>query len=161
MFLTLVGFVCLFIVVVPVRNLKRFIYACKTQFMILFSLLPAFSQVASRNDYDKTIQETEAAYLKILESSQTLLTVLKRESVSISKKSQGRQVSSQDWSNKQLDWSYIATSCVIPDMWWGVKTGRALLGCIASQCRTLRNTVACFMMVFDADPTTTNGSMDS
>jgi Sjoegren syndrome nuclear autoantigen 1 len=49
--------------------------------------------VASRNDYDKTIQETEAAYLKILESSQTLLTVLKRESISISKKSQGRQTS--------------------------------------------------------------------
>jgi len=44
------------------------------------------SQVAARNDYDKTIQETEAAYLKILESSQTLLTVLKRESVGLSKK---------------------------------------------------------------------------
>ncbi len=64
-------------------------------------------QVASRNEYDKTISETEAAYLKaraarkrfffadgttcvlmrwlrcaqILESSQTLLTVLKRETV--------------------------------------------------------------------------------
>ncbi|GFH17375.1 uncharacterized protein HaLaN_14000, partial [Haematococcus lacustris] len=33
----------------------------------------------TRNEYDKVIQETEAAYLKILESSQTLLTVLKRE----------------------------------------------------------------------------------
>ena len=43
-------------------------------------------QVAARNDYDKTIHETEAAYLKILESSQTLLTVLKRESVGLSKK---------------------------------------------------------------------------
>mmetsp|Transcript_17245 Transcript_17245/g.23826 ORF Transcript_17245/g.23826 Transcript_17245/m.23826 type:complete len:116 (+) Transcript_17245:178-525(+) len=51
-------------------------------------------KIHSRNDYDKTIQETEAAYLKILESSQTLLTVLKRESTNISKKSQGRQVSS-------------------------------------------------------------------
>merc|ERR1712000_695704 len=30
----------------------------------------------SRNQYDKTIQETEAAYMKILESSQTLLHVL-------------------------------------------------------------------------------------
>lgn len=39
-------------------------------------------------DYDKVIQETEAAYLKILESSQTLLTVLKREAVNISKKKQ-------------------------------------------------------------------------
>ena len=27
----------------------------------------------ARNEYDKTIQETEAAYMKILESSQTLL----------------------------------------------------------------------------------------
>ena len=30
----------------------------------------------ARNEYDKTIQETEAAYMKILESSQTLLHVL-------------------------------------------------------------------------------------
>mmetsp|Transcript_16971 Transcript_16971/g.20459 ORF Transcript_16971/g.20459 Transcript_16971/m.20459 type:complete len:118 (-) Transcript_16971:351-704(-) len=52
-------------------------------------------KVTSRNDYDKTIQETEAAYLKILESSQTLLTVLKRESVSIGKKTTGRQTSGQ------------------------------------------------------------------
>ena len=44
-------------------------------------------KVASRNEYDKTIAETEAAYMKILESSQTLLTVLKRESVHIAKKS--------------------------------------------------------------------------
>ena len=32
------------------------------------------------------IQETEAAYMKILESSQTLLHVLKRESVNLQKK---------------------------------------------------------------------------
>ena len=42
-------------------------------------------KIQSRNDYDKTIQETEAAYMKILESSQTLLTVLKRESVNMNK----------------------------------------------------------------------------
>ena len=42
----------------------------------------------ARNEYDKTIQETEAAYMKILESSQTLLHVLKRESVNLSKKKQ-------------------------------------------------------------------------
>lgn len=36
----------------------------------------------------QVIQETEAAYLKILESSQTLLTVLKRESINIQKKKQ-------------------------------------------------------------------------
>ena len=40
----------------------------------------------SRNEYDKTTQETEAAYMKILESSQTLLHVLKRESLSLTKK---------------------------------------------------------------------------
>merc|ERR1712182_106437 len=45
-------------------------------------------KVAARNEYDQTIQETEAAYLKILESSQTLLHVLKRESANLQKKSQ-------------------------------------------------------------------------
>ena len=45
-------------------------------------------KIASRNEYDKTIQETEAAYAKIMESSQTLLHVLKRESVNLTKKKQ-------------------------------------------------------------------------
>ena len=45
-------------------------------------------RVQARNEYDKTIQETEAAYMKILESSQTLLHVLKRESVNLTKKKQ-------------------------------------------------------------------------
>lgn len=44
-------------------------------------------KLAARAEYDAVIAETEAAYLKILESSQTLLTVLKRESVSMSKRS--------------------------------------------------------------------------
>jgi Sjoegren syndrome nuclear autoantigen 1 len=39
-------------------------------------------------EYDRTIQETEAAYMKILESSQTLLNVLKRETVNLVKKKQ-------------------------------------------------------------------------
>lgn len=42
-------------------------------------------KISARNEYDRTIQETEAAYLKILESSQTLLHVLKRESVNLTK----------------------------------------------------------------------------
>jgi len=42
----------------------------------------------ARSEYDKTIQETEAAYMKILESSQTLLHVLKRESLTLTKKKQ-------------------------------------------------------------------------
>lgn len=37
-------------------------------------------KLTARNEFDRTIAETEAAYVKILESSQTLLTVLKRES---------------------------------------------------------------------------------
>lgn len=45
-------------------------------------------KIQARNEYDRTIQETEAAYMKILESSQTLLQVLKRETVSLTKKKQ-------------------------------------------------------------------------
>lgn len=43
---------------------------------------------ATRDEYDRTVKETEGAYVKILESSQTLLTVLKRETVSLTKKKQ-------------------------------------------------------------------------
>ncbi|BFZ20410.1 hypothetical protein BsWGS_23449 [Bradybaena similaris] len=43
-------------------------------------------KMASRSEFDKTIAETEAAYMKILESSQTLLSVLKRESQSLREK---------------------------------------------------------------------------
>ena len=39
----------------------------------------------ARNEYDKTVQETEAAYMKILESSQILIHVLKRETVNLTK----------------------------------------------------------------------------
>mmetsp|Transcript_19430 Transcript_19430/g.31463 ORF Transcript_19430/g.31463 Transcript_19430/m.31463 type:complete len:117 (-) Transcript_19430:347-697(-) len=53
-------------------------------------------KVTARTDYDKTIQETEAAYLKILESSQTLLTVLKRESMGLQKSKPTRQASSNN-----------------------------------------------------------------
>ena len=36
-------------------------------------------KISTRNDYEKTIQETQNAFNKILESSQTLLHVLKKE----------------------------------------------------------------------------------
>eukprot|EP00455_Lapot_gusevi_P002927 TRINITY_DN11209_c0_g1_i1.p1 TRINITY_DN11209_c0_g1~~TRINITY_DN11209_c0_g1_i1.p1 ORF type:complete len:117 (+),score=47.92 TRINITY_DN11209_c0_g1_i1:71-421(+) len=52
------------------------------------------AKIQARDEYDKTIRETEAAYMKILESSQTLLTVLKRESVNLTKK---RQSSSNEY----------------------------------------------------------------
>eukprot|EP00727_Mastigamoeba_balamuthi_P009019 m51a1_g474 putative sjoegren syndrome nuclear autoantigen 1 homolog (112) ;mRNA; r:196031-196551 len=44
---------------------------------------------AARSEFERTIKETESAYLKILESSQTLLHVLKRESQSLSKQLAG------------------------------------------------------------------------
>ncbi|CAF4417352.1 unnamed protein product, partial [Rotaria socialis] len=40
-------------------------------------------KITARTEFDRTISETEAAYMKILESSQTLLSVLKRESTSL------------------------------------------------------------------------------
>ena len=40
----------------------------------------------TRTEFDKTIGETENAFMKILESSQTLLHVLKKEGTSLSKK---------------------------------------------------------------------------
>ncbi|KAL8429396.1 hypothetical protein Efla_001234 [Eimeria flavescens] len=43
-------------------------------------------KIHARAEYDKTIQETEGAYTKILESAQTLLHVLKRESVHLGRR---------------------------------------------------------------------------
>ncbi|CAM2719954.1 unnamed protein product [Rotaria magnacalcarata] len=43
-------------------------------------------KTTARTEFDQTIGETEAAYMKILESSQTLLNVLKRESHSLRNK---------------------------------------------------------------------------
>ncbi|CAI5794567.1 Hypothetical predicted protein [Podarcis lilfordi] len=42
-------------------------------------------KMASRNEFDRTIAETEAAYMKILESSQTLLNVLRKEAGNLAK----------------------------------------------------------------------------
>jgi len=58
-------------------------------------------KVQARNDYDTTIQETEAAYMKILESSQTLLHVLKRETVSLVKKQVLASSSSADFASSE------------------------------------------------------------
>ena len=41
---------------------------------------------ACREDYDRTLGETQGAFTKILESSQTLLHVLKNEATTLSKK---------------------------------------------------------------------------
>jgi pyruvate/2-oxoglutarate dehydrogenase complex dihydrolipoamide acyltransferase (E2) component len=50
---------------------------------------PAPARPARRNEFDAAISETEGAYMKILESSQTLLSVLKRESTLLTKKKTG------------------------------------------------------------------------
>ena len=39
-----------------------------------------------KNDYDKVITNTETAYFKLLEGSQTLLAILKRDEASLLKK---------------------------------------------------------------------------
>ncbi|XP_031830407.1 microtubule nucleation factor SSNA1 [Nomia melanderi] len=40
-------------------------------------------RIAVRNEYDKTIADTETAYIKILESSQLLLNMIKREATKL------------------------------------------------------------------------------
>ncbi|KAF7688552.1 Sjoegren syndrome nuclear autoantigen 1 [Silurus meridionalis] len=47
-------------------------------------------RLATRNELEKTVAETEAAYMKILESSQTLLSVLKKETGNLSKATEPR-----------------------------------------------------------------------
>ena len=42
--------------------------------------------IVLRNEYNRTIQETEGAYMKILQSSQTLLHVLNRETNNLTNK---------------------------------------------------------------------------
>ena len=45
-------------------------------------------------EYDKTIRETETAYMKILERSQVLLNVVKRDCVTLQKQEQNLKTSS-------------------------------------------------------------------
>ncbi|XP_032993619.1 Sjoegren syndrome nuclear autoantigen 1 [Lacerta agilis] len=47
-------------------------------------------KMASRNEFDRTIAETEAAYMKILESSQTLLNVLRKEANNLAKATEAK-----------------------------------------------------------------------
>ncbi|XP_026110425.1 Sjoegren syndrome nuclear autoantigen 1-like [Carassius auratus] len=49
-------------------------------------------RLAARADFDRTIAETEAAYMKILESSQTLLSVLKKETGNLTKATEPRSI---------------------------------------------------------------------
>jgi Sjoegren syndrome nuclear autoantigen 1 len=60
-------------------------------------------RMQARNEFDQTIQETEAAYMKILESSQTLLTVLKREATTLQKKKASRERCSQGEEDRRTD----------------------------------------------------------
>ncbi|KAM8828862.1 microtubule nucleation factor SSNA1 [Spinachia spinachia] len=48
-------------------------------------------RLVARTTFDRTIAETEAAYTKILESSQSLLSVLKQEAGNLSKATEPRR----------------------------------------------------------------------
>lgn len=52
----------------------------------------ALVQTAVRDEYDKVIRETEGAYEQIVQSSQTLLTILKKECSNINRKQHVAQV---------------------------------------------------------------------
>ncbi|CAF93566.1 unnamed protein product [Tetraodon nigroviridis] len=49
-------------------------------------------RIAARAAFNRTISETEAAYTKILESSQSLLCVLKKEAGNLSKATEPRRI---------------------------------------------------------------------
>ncbi|VDD79988.1 unnamed protein product [Mesocestoides corti] len=49
-------------------------------------------KIMTRNELDRTIAESEAAYMKILESSQTLLCVLKKEGQGIVQRAAAKNV---------------------------------------------------------------------
>ena len=79
------------------RPLQRlvFVFARTAPHRLLLTRTPSLPRslgnspilrLQARVEFDQTIQETEAAYMKILESSQTLLSVLKRESVNLTKR---------------------------------------------------------------------------
>ncbi|XP_034457247.1 Sjoegren syndrome nuclear autoantigen 1 [Hippoglossus hippoglossus] len=48
-------------------------------------------RLATRDTFDRTIAESEAAYTKILESSQSLLSILKQEAGNLSKAAEPRR----------------------------------------------------------------------
>jgi hypothetical protein len=83
-------------------------------------------KVSSRTEYDKTITETEAAYSKIMESSQTLLHVLKRESVNLTKKKQGSSWACGVASAQALRGRSACSSLGAPSRVHGDKTALAL-----------------------------------
>ncbi|KAG8139170.1 putative Sjogren syndrome nuclear autoantigen 1 protein [Naja naja] len=53
-------------------------------------------KMASCNEFDKTIAETEVAYMKILESLQTLLNVLKKEARNLAKAPESKSFPAKD-----------------------------------------------------------------
>nr|BAB22733.2 unnamed protein product [Mus musculus] len=71
---------------------------------------------ASRNECDRTIAETEAAYLKSLESAQTLLSVLKREAGNRTKATAADQKSSGGKDSGRVPVSAVAYGCLVLNM---------------------------------------------
>ena len=59
-------------------------------------------KISTRNDFDRTISETENAYNKILESSQALVHVLKKEAGSLKDRMASDTTSSKDYRSGQV-----------------------------------------------------------
>jgi Sjoegren syndrome nuclear autoantigen 1 len=83
----------------PIQLLKIMLVSCLNGRKIVQTLTRRLTQIndalskkhQARSDYDKIVQETETAYSKIVESSHTLLNVLKKEATSISRRSASPQ----------------------------------------------------------------------
>ncbi|XP_014475279.1 PREDICTED: Sjoegren syndrome nuclear autoantigen 1 homolog [Dinoponera quadriceps] len=63
------------------NNLQREIEKLSCKLALLNDSLA--KRIAVRNEYDRTISDTETAYMKILESSQLLLNMIKKEVISL------------------------------------------------------------------------------
>jgi hypothetical protein len=72
--------------------LRKIRYRVCNPLVAITTLLPCLVQIAVREEYDKVIKETEGAYEQIVQSSQTLLTILKKECSNINRKQQVAQV---------------------------------------------------------------------
>ncbi|EFN82977.1 Sjoegren syndrome nuclear autoantigen 1 [Harpegnathos saltator] len=63
------------------NNLQREIEKMSCKLTLLNDSLA--KRIAVKNEFDRTIADTETAYMKILESSQLLLNMIKKEAVSL------------------------------------------------------------------------------
>jgi hypothetical protein len=66
-----------------------------------------------RNEYDKIIQETEAAYAKILESSQSLLMLLEHETNTMKNGKQIEEPVDADWGESNNSWNTPESEAIV------------------------------------------------